>query len=197
MLSPYRMPPPDRPKPAPVYATIGEIPVRKRHVRFRKRVRDRLVVLVDKHNHPLPRIAVEAPDQVCEALRRLPVQPFDPRIPFRFAQLRVEVRVRMAGYGEGASAEADPNHRMSDGPIPFAADRRAAEQLPVALGQLLRRVDRKALPEAPRTRQEMVFPSLVRRGTWAVLSTWQRFRARMFPGVRMPTGNLRLSIRAE
>ena len=64
----------------------------------------------------------------------------------------------MAGRGERASAEADPNHRMFDGPVPLAMDRQAAEQLRVALEQLLERVHQKALPEAPRARQEIVFP---------------------------------------
>ena len=36
--------------------------------------------------------------------------------------------------------------------------REALEQFPVALEQLPRRVDRKALPETPRARQEIIFP---------------------------------------
>ena len=85
-----------------------EVPVRPCRLRFLKRVQDRLVVLVDQHHHLFLRDPVEALDQVCEALRRLPVQPFDPRIPFHFAQLRVEARVKVAGRSERASAEADP-----------------------------------------------------------------------------------------
>ena len=134
-----------------------EVPVRPCDLRFLKRVQDRLVVLVDQHHHLFLRDPVEALDQVCEALRRLPVQPCDPRIPFHFAQLRVEARVKVSGRGERASAEADPNHRMFDGPVPLAMDRQAAEQLRVALEQLLERVHQKALPETPRARQEIVF----------------------------------------
>ena len=43
--------------------------------------------------------------------------------------------------------ETYPDHRMFDGPVPLAVDRQAAEQLRVALEELLQRVDQKVFPK--------------------------------------------------
>ena len=133
-----------------------KLPVCARHIRFRKRIEDRLVVLVDKHDHPLPGASAQCPDQMREPGRGRRIAGPDPRVLADLIQLHRNrfgepVRIRKI-----AGVETYPHHRMPDGPVPFAVDGKPPEQFPVALEEFLRRVDRKALPEAPRARREIM-----------------------------------------
>ncbi len=53
------------------------------------------------------------------------------------------------------SVEAEPHHRMPDGPVPVRMDVEAPEQGLVALEQFPQGIDQKALVEPPRPRQEV------------------------------------------
>ncbi len=74
--------------------------------------------------------------------------------------LRLETPARAVRLGEQAAAEADPEHRMPDLPVPAALGVQPGEESPAALEQLLRGVEQQALAEAARARQEAVLAAL-------------------------------------
>ena len=133
-----------------------EVPVRPRNLRVRKRVQDRLVVFVHKHDNRQPGALAQPFDQLPEPQRRAGPHRLQLGASFHRGQLQFHVlphTVRMAVF---PGSKTEPRHRMPDSPVPFAVDGKPPEQVPVALEEFLQRVDQKALPEAPRARQEVM-----------------------------------------
>lgn len=64
----------------------------------------------------------------------------------------------MAGPQEAAAAEAKPDDRIANGPIPAVIYCEPAEECLVALEKLLQRVDEQTLAESARTGEEVVLP---------------------------------------
>ena len=77
-------------------------------------IQDRLVVLVDQHHDPPPRLPMQSLQQRREAAGRRRVVAGHPRTPFRSAELLHDVRFQAARRREMTTAEVQTHHRMTN-----------------------------------------------------------------------------------
>ena len=142
--------------------TVG----RRRRARFRQalggrvrpeqRVQDRLVVLVHEDRGPLPAPLVEDFEDPEQALGRRVIAGPNPVRPLHAVEQRGHLLLQIPRFVEIAAAEAQPNDRMADRPVPAVVDREAAEERLVPLEEFLHRVEQQALAEPPRPGKEVV-----------------------------------------
>ena len=69
-------------------------------------------------------------------------------------QLLRQARLHLARFLGVAAAEAQSHHRMANRPVPPVVDVEPREQRLVPLEQVLQRIQKQALPEAPRAGQK-------------------------------------------
>ena len=137
-----------------------EVAVGPGHFRPAERVEDRLVVLVDQNRHSLPGALAQRGDQVAKAGRRSGGAGTNAGIFLHEIELRRHVLAQPVRIVEVADAEVEPDDRMAGRPVPMPVHLQPPEQRLGALEQLLQRVHEQTLAEPPRTRQEIVLPSL-------------------------------------
>ena len=125
-----------------------------------KGIQDRIVVLVDQHYNPLSDLGVQSADEVVEALRAGLVTQLHSGAPANAVQLRSQVDMQVARALEVPLAEAKAHDGMTDGPVPALVGAQSLEECPIALEQLLQRVQEEALAEASRPRQKVMRPLL-------------------------------------
>ena len=136
------------------------VAIGKRRVRFRKRVQDRLVVLVHKHHGAPARFPVQGFQQVCKASRRGQVLGRHAQAPFGGGELLHHVRFEHSPLRETAAAEVEPHYGVAFRPVPAIVDMEPGELRLVALEQLLDGVQEQALTEPAGTRQEVVLAAV-------------------------------------
>ena len=133
-----------------------EVPICPGQLGAVESVEDRLVVLVDEQHHAPAGTPVHLRDQASQPCRQRTRPGAHSRAFLGGLELGVHVGAQPVGIAEHPAAEVEAQHRMAHRPVPAATYGEAVEQLLATLEQLLDGVEKQALAESPRPRQEVV-----------------------------------------
>ena len=122
-----------------------------------QRIKDRLVILVDEHDHSLACLLMERVDEVAHPCRRRVVVSLDARDCGEILELGDNLLAQQRRGRVTSAAEVEPEHRMAGRPVPSAVDVEAAKQVLAPLEKFLESIHQQALAEAARAGKKVMF----------------------------------------